>query len=88
MYVVLEALRTGQHKNIYCGVLRVRKTRYYIKNYSPDRRVVNAEQLKESFWRLLAGCCLPRLVRQRALAPRVSHLYVQYVLSLLPIDYY
>jgi hypothetical protein len=36
--VVLEALRAGQHKNIYCGVLRVRKTRYYIKNYSqPDR---------------------------------------------------
>ncbi len=34
MYVVLEALRAGQHKNIYCGVLRVRKTRYYIKNYS------------------------------------------------------
>jgi hypothetical protein len=32
--VVLEALRAGQHKNIYCGVLRVRKTRYYIKNYS------------------------------------------------------
>jgi hypothetical protein len=32
--VVLEALRAGQHKNIYCGVLRVRKMRYYIKNYS------------------------------------------------------
>ncbi len=28
MYVVVEALRAGQHKIIYCGVLRVRKTRY------------------------------------------------------------
>ncbi len=34
MYVLLEALRAGQHKNIYCGVLRVRKTWYYFMNYS------------------------------------------------------
>jgi hypothetical protein len=34
MYVVIEALQAGQHIIIYCEVLRVRKTRYYFKNYS------------------------------------------------------
>jgi hypothetical protein len=49
MYVVLEALRAGQHKNIYCGVLRVRKTRYYIKNYSSIG--ILHTMLKKNFFR-------------------------------------
>jgi hypothetical protein len=45
MYVVLEALRAGQHKNIYCGVLQVRKTRYYFKNYSYPCHVLRSDSL-------------------------------------------
>jgi hypothetical protein len=33
--VVVEALRAGQHKIVYCEVLRVRKTRYYFKRITP-----------------------------------------------------
>jgi hypothetical protein len=32
MYVVVEAKRAGQHKFVYCEVLRVRNMRYYFKN--------------------------------------------------------
>ena len=36
MYVVVEAQRAGQHKFVYCKVLRVRNMRYYFnKNISP-----------------------------------------------------
>jgi hypothetical protein len=34
MYVVVEAKRAGQHKFVYCEVLRVRNMRYYFKNNS------------------------------------------------------
>jgi hypothetical protein len=47
MYVVLKALRASQHKNIYCGVLRVRKTRYYFKNYSTYVRCLVKRSLNE-----------------------------------------
>ena len=34
MYVVVEAQQAGQHKFVYCEVLRVRNMRYYFKNNS------------------------------------------------------
>jgi hypothetical protein len=50
MYVVVEALQAGQHKIIYCKVLRVRKMRYYFKNYWPPLlRVTEGTKIVSAF---------------------------------------